>query len=283
MINDEYNNGIYELTDEDKEMIPEHNLFYADMFSYLNTILDNGFQETMPDYELTIYSMIYRITELLDTLKVMTENSLINSGFIVLRSLIEISVQLCYILSDDSKVKEKAIILQLLDVKRTAKDETVFYEEISKIECYKDYVPKIRREKPFSNWYSYCEGKRTSLEDLFRITHLEGLYSELYRPLCIETHEINHMETNIVWENNKFNFKPFRVFENHVLLMDSILTVMVPSLHRLVKKYGNDDLRTEWTKYEKKVIDYVDSNNRISQIQKIFNPRTKWFKKEELM
>lgn len=277
MVIDKYGNGIYELTEEEKELIIEHGLFYADLFEYGNNILENSFGETIKDYELTIYSMIYRILELLDTLKVMTENSLINSGFIILRSLIEIAVQLCYIISDKEKVQERATVFQMFDIKRTAIEEGAFYELMEKIECYKDYASKIKMDKPYPNWYSYCEGKRTSIEDLFKLINLDNLYSELYRPLCIETHETNHMETNIVHEKNKFNFKPFRMFENHILLLNSVLTIMVPTLHKILDSYGSFELRQKWAVYEKKSVDYIQTNHRCSEIVRIFNPMQKWF------
>lgn len=277
MIYDKHGNGIYELTDEEKDLINEHDLFYADLFEYGNYILNNGFKEPIKDYELTIYSMIYRIMELLDTLKVMTENSLINSGFIVLRSLIEIAVQTCYIISDSNKIQERATVLQMLDIKRTANDENAFYQDMKNKDCYKNYVSIIMLNKPFPNWYSYCEKKRTSIEDLFKILNWNNLYSNLYRPLCIESHEINHMETNIVCENNKFNFKPFRMFENHVLLLNSVLTIMMPTLHMLVELYGDEQLNFKWADYERKTNDYIQENHRISEIGKIFDPLQKWF------
>jgi hypothetical protein len=277
MIYDKHGNGIYELTDEEKDLIKKHDLFYADLFEFGNYILENCFKEPIKDYELTIYSMIYRIMELLDTLKVMTENSLINSGFIVLRSLIEIAVQTCYITFDNNKIQEKATVLQMLDIKRTSNDETAFYQYMKNKKCYKNYVSIIMRDKPFPNWYSYCEKERTSIEDLFKILKWDSLYSTLYRPLCIESHEINHMETNIVHVNNRFYFKPFRMFEKHVLLLNSVLTIMVPTLHILVELYGNKPLILKWTDYEKETIEYIQTNHRISEIGKYLDPLQKRF------
>ena len=43
------------------------------------------------------------------------------------------------------------------------------------------------------------------------------------------------METNIVPKDGKFNFKPFRMFENHVLLLNSMLTVMIPTFYKPVR------------------------------------------------
>ncbi|MGF0033619.1 DUF5677 domain-containing protein [Bariatricus sp. SGI.154] len=273
----EYGNGIYELTEEEKELVEEHKLFYADLFKFGNSILDKCFDDTIKDYELTIYSNFYRIMELLDTLKVMTENSLINSGFIVLRSLIESAVQLCYLISDKNEMQKRATILQMLDIKRTAADGRLYWKRMEEYSCYKDYIEVLKRDKPFSNWYSYCEGKRTTLEDLFGIVGWQDIYTNLYRPLCIETHEISHMETNIVPGRGKFNFKPFRMFENHVLLLNSVLTVMIRVLHSIMDVYGNERLKKEWGVYEIKVTKYVQDNNVISEIEKVFSPLSKWF------
>lgn len=215
--------------------------------------------------------------ELLDTLKVMTENSLINSGFIILRSLIESAVQLCYSISDKNEIQKRATILQMLDIKRTAADERLFWKRMEEYSCYKNYIDVLKRGKSFPNWYSYCEGKRTTLEDLFAIVDWQDIYANLYRPLCIETHEINHMETNIVPGRGKFNFKPFRMFENHVLLLNSVLTVMIRVLHSIIEVYGNEVLKKEWGEYEIKTIKYVQENNAISEIEKVFNPLSKWF------
>lgn len=255
---DENKNVIYKLTEEERGLIKEHKLFYSDLFHFGNNILDNGFKETIQDYELTIYSMIYRILELLDTLKIMTENSLINSGFLVLRPLIEVTAQLRYIImdKDKDKVKERATILQMLDIKRTAVDETAFYNSMNNQECYKDYVHIIRDEKKYLEWYSYCERKKITIKQLFDLIGWQELYQNLYSPLCIETHEINHLETNIELKNvindKRFEFKPFRGFENHVLLLNSVITIMIYSFHDVVYTYGNKDLKCEWELWEKK-------------------------------
>ena len=274
----EYENGIYELTEEEKQLVEEHKLFYADLFKFGNTVLDDCFgKNTIKDYELTIYSNIYRIMELLDTLKVMTENSLINSAFIILRSLTESAVQLCYLISDKHEMKKRATILQMLDIKRTAVNEDMFWKKMEEYSCYKDYIDVLKIEKPFRNWYSYCEGKKTTLEKLFDKIGWHDIYKNLYQPLCIETHELNHMETNIVYDNEKFNFKPFRMFENHILLLNSVLTVMVPVFHSIIDVYGDERMKKDWSEYEIKAQKYIQDNNDISNIQKMFNPLLKWF------
>lgn len=274
----EYGNGIYELADEEKELIEEHKLFYADLFKFGNEVLNDYFDEKIiKDYELTIYSNIYRIMELLDTLKVMTENSLINSGFIILRSLTESAVQLCYLISDKDEMQKKATILQMLDIKRTTVNEDMFWKTMEKYSCYEDYINVLKTDKTFPNWYSYCEGKRTTIEDLFDKVGWKEIYTKLYKPLCIETHQINHMETNIVPGGGKFNFKPFRMFENHILLLNSMLTVMIPTLHSMIDVYGHEKLKKEWSEYEIRITKYVQDNNNISEIEKVFSPLSKWF------
>ena len=128
------------LTSEDQELIEEEKKFYSEISDYINDILDNSFIEPIEDYELTIYSILYRIDELLDVLCIMTENSLINAGFLVLRSLLELTVQLEYILINEETREKRAIILQLFDIKRSFKDSTIFYERISKYPIYERYI-----------------------------------------------------------------------------------------------------------------------------------------------
>ena len=275
-IQDEYKNGIYLLTDEDKEMIKEHLKFYEDLFKYGNSILDNGFQVNMPDYELTIYSMVYRIIELLDTIKVMTENSLINSALIITRSLLEISVQLYYVVFDESNIQKKACIFQMLDIKRTAPNQNEYYNRMQQYECYKNYIDVIKKNQ-YPNWYSYCENKKTTLRKLFMIVNWKDIYKRIYNPLCLEVHEIDHMGTNIVYFNNKFNFKPFRIFENHVLLLNTILTVLQPLFDKIIPLYCDEEINQEWSNYSKKLSEYIKFNNDVSNIEKTFNPTSKWF------
>ena len=272
----EFGNEIYELTPEDKEMILEHEKFYKDLFEFGNEILDYGFPDTIHDYELTIYSYIYRVLEILDTLKVMTDSSLINSGFIIVRSLFETSAQLCYICEDKKQMEKRAIILQLLDIKRSCSDVDLFTQCVSNRSCYTPYVDCVTQNN-FDNWYSYCEGKKTTFKALCKIAGWDTLYMKLYRPLSIETHEVNHMETNIVHYNEKFNFKPFRIFENHVLLLNCILSISNPLFTTLINLYGSEDLKKRWNLYSDKLGKYINDNNNISELEKVFNPSSKWF------
>ena len=267
------------LTSEDQELIEEEKKFYSEISDYINDILDNSFIEPIKDYELTIYSILYRIDELLDVLCVMTENSLINAGFLVLRSLLELTVQLEYILINEESREKRAIILQLFDIKRSFKDSSIFYERISKYPIYERYINVFidQENAHFSNWYSYCEEKKISLSKLFDIVGWKQIYNNLYQPLCIEAHQINHMETNIVPQHHKMNFKPFRTFENHILILDSRLSIMKLSLHRIITIYGEEQHKKNWNIYENKLDSYLTNNHALAQIEKLLNPCIKYF------
>ncbi len=288
----ENNNAIYVLGKEDKEMIEEHKKFYADFFKFGNHLLDECFPSPIQDYELTIYSAYYKILELLDTLEVMTENSLINSGLLIVRPLLECAAQLCYVLCDDSQIEKRAIIWQMMDIKRSTSDpdtklqaakEVKFYHDMEARDCYKNFVNIIRdAKKPWPNWYSYCEGERTSIVDIFKIAGLQDLHDTLYSALCRENHEVNHMETNIdirPYDEKKFRFKPFRGFaENHVLLMDCIIRTLLPVNKMMIDRYGDNNLKSEWQAYETKSIEYVGENKKFAEeIDKYLNPNHKWF------
>ena len=271
-------NAIYALTAEDKEMLNEHKKFYEDFFRFGNKILEY-FHSPIQDYELTIYSAYYRILELLDTLEVMTENSLINSGLLIVRSLLELSAQLCYVLHDKTQVQKRATIWQMIDIKRSAVNENVFYQHMESKDCYKSYVDVLKQNN-WPNWYSYCEGSRKGIADVFRLAGLDDLYNNLYKPLCLENHETNHMETNIVILENaekKFNFKPFRMFENHVLLMNSVMRTIIPVNNEMVENYGDDKIKLEWKDYQKKGYTWIEGNNIISDLEHFLNPLSKWF------
>ena len=85
------------------------------------------------------------------------------------------------------------------------------------------------------------------------------------------------METNIVPASGRFNFKPFRIFENHVLLLNSILTTITPLLNELIRVYGDDAILQEWKENEIKVNKYIESNHSITELEKAFNSSVKWF------
>lgn len=269
-------NQIYQLTNEDRDTILEHKKFYDDFNKYGFFILDNCFdKEVIKDYELTIYSGIYKVLELLDTLNVMSENGLINSGYIIVRSLLEESVQLAYMIHNPDEIEKKATILQMLDIKRTCKDEKLFYLRMESIECYKNFIDNIKG-KTFDNWYSFSEGSRTSLSKLFKIVGWDDVYTNLYQPLCKETHVITHMENNIVYGgNNTFYFKPFRHFENNLSLMKSILMTIVPLYSEFYDKYDTlKELKEEWNEYAKKSYEFIDN---IKSINDCFGNPTKHF------
>lgn len=272
-----YGNGIYQLTDEEKSLTREHILFYKDLFKFGNYILDHAFkQEELKDYELTIYSNLYRILELLDTLMVMTQKGLINSGFIILRSLVESAAQLKYMIDDEEKMESRAIVLQMLNIKRSIVDETLFFDRMNEKSCYAPYIDLLKNNK-FDNWYSYSENKKINIASLFRIIGWDEIYKTLYQPLCRETHGVTHMESNIHIDNKMFYFKPFRSFENHILLLDCILRVVTPLFTQFFNIYRMPKMERKWKEYNLKVQDYVTSNEQFSEVEKLFNPEIKWF------
>lgn len=268
MVKDEYGNLIYELKNDEKDIICEYNKIYMDLYGFIDGVLDSINNEPIiEDYKLSIYSIVYRIKELLDTLRVMMENSFINSGFVVIRSLVEISAQLCYIISDDSQIIKRATILQMFDIKAIARNEELLYTYMSELECYKDYVNFIK-DKKYQTWYSYSEGKNISIKSLFAMIGWEDIYEDIYRPLCSETHQINHMDLNIEPANGLFNFKPFRSFENHNRFMTTILKVVQLLFPKVINKYGNDDLNDEWNKYEIKLSKYIQEMETTLLVEK---------------
>ena len=92
--------------------------FYSVFLTFGNRLLDECFLSPIQDYELTVYSAYYKILELLDTLEVMTENSLINSGFLIVRPLLECTIQLCYVLCDYSQIEKRTIVWQMMDINK---------------------------------------------------------------------------------------------------------------------------------------------------------------------
>ena len=112
---------------------------------------------------------------------------------------------------------------------------------------------------------------------MFDIVGWKQIYNNLYQPLCIEAHQINHMETNIVPQHHKMNFKPFRTFENHILLLDSMLSIMKLSLHRIITIYGDEQHKKNWNIYENKLDSYLTNNHALAQIEKLLDPYIKYF------
>ncbi|WP_018750379.1 DUF5677 domain-containing protein [Paenibacillus sanguinis] len=254
----------YVLTNEDREMIQEHMMFYDDFERFGNNILDAAFvDETIEDYELTIYSKFYRILELLDTLKVMTKESLINSGFYVLRVLLESAVQLRYMIDSKEQMRERATVFQMFDIKRTAANEELFFNSISEIECYKNYIDLLKAGKRYENWFSYCERKKVTIQQLFELVGWSTLYTDLYVPLSREIHGVTHMESNITYQRGKFYFKAFRNFENHVSLLVNTLSIVTGVYSCFFKVYNLEAHKKEWDEYESKALEYIASNKEI--------------------
>ena len=46
---------------------------------------------------------------------------------------------------------------------------------------------------------------------------------------------------------------------------------------RIIDVFGHETLKKEWSKYEIKAAKYVQDNNDISEIEKVFNPLSKWY------
>ncbi len=271
-------NMIYDLTNEDKDAICEHKKFYRDFFKFGNILLEKGFTDTVEDYELTVYSAYYRLLEILDTLEVMTEHSLINSALLVVRSLLEGAALLCYVLYDEHEIEKRAIVWQMMDIKRTANDEKVFFRCMRNVECYKKYIDIIQNApKKWPNWYSYCENRSMNIQDVFVMAGLQDLYNHLYSPLCYESHQVNHMETNIDIKGGKFRFKPFRFFGNHFLLLNCVIRIMLPVNKKMIERYGTDALKSEWAVYQNKGEEYIKNNNLSADLMKWFGSVEKWF------
>lgn len=272
-------NGIYELTDEDRELITHHKLFYDELCTFGNRLLDIGFQNGMEHYKLTIYSFIYKILELLDTLKVMTEQSLINSAFIIVRSLFDACSQLYYIVFDDKSCKKKSLIFQLyMLIEKSGNRENVLKDiEVGKL--FGEFVSIFQNKKKYARWYAYENSELTSVSKLYKTIGWEKLYTNFYVPMCSDTHASNCM-SDIDFVDEKFMFKPYRSFENHILLLHSVLTVMLPLYDKLINVYGNDAFKSEWNDYQKKINQYLTSNDVYSSMNKLFNPTAKWFFRE---
>lgn len=263
---------IYTLTADDKETIKHMKLFFNDIQKFGNYILDTAFSnEVIEDYELTIYSNLYKVLEILDTLEVMTENSLINSSLIIVRSLLEVSLQLRYIIDSKDSMKKKATILQMFDIKRTSKNEDLFYSTMENSECYKDYVDIIRDNR-YLKWYSYCENKKMNIHSLFDKVNWTNLYDELYTKLNLDTHGLNHMESNIVGniDDGKFYFKSFRNFddENSTDLIISILMIIVPLYSQFFNIYKDElnAMKSDWDTFSKKSNNLINSTKLISNL-----------------
>ena len=45
----------------------------------------------------------------------------------------------------------------------------------------------------------------------------------------------------------------------------------------MIDVFGHETLKKEWSKYEIKAAKYVQDNNDISEIEKVFNPLSKWY------
>lgn len=264
-------NQIYQLTIKNKESIQLYKLCYKQLKNWGNHILESLWKENMEDYKLTICSNLYKVIELIDTIEVMTENSLINSALIISRSLLESSVQLRYMIDNQNDMEKKAIILQILDIKRTAISEEEFYKFIEGKECYKNYVNIIKNQN-YKNWYSYCENSKINLDNLFSKVEWNNLYKDVYKLLCIETHGVNHMENNIkIIDGDKFQLKPFRQFENEGMLFTCVIMTIEPLYSYFFKVFDNISKEDEWELYAKKLNDLKDDFRAVLKFSNKFD------------
>lgn len=253
-----YGNYIYRLNKKDKDNIRTINLFYEDLFKYGNYILDNAFPgEVIKDYELTIYSFLYKIMELLDSMMVMSHQGLHNSSMLVLRTLLESSAQLMYILhTDEHKREERAIVMQMLDIKHGCENVEEFNKRMENYVLYKKFFYLIKDGK-YDKWYCYCEGKKVTIRKLFENIGWLELYEKMYTTLCDDVHMSYHMEQNIYFYNShtdkRFCFRPFRQFDsdknNNIMLF---LLHFIPLVYeRFFSLYKIDNM--DWKIFKAKV------------------------------
>lgn len=267
-----YGNWIYRLNKKDKENIKMNNLFYADLFLYGNYILDHAFHdEVIPDYELTIFSFLYKILELLDSMMVMAHQGLLNEERIILRSLLEANAQLMYILHEDKdERKRRAIVMQMMDIKHGSIDDDTFYQHMQDHSLYGAYIHIIRDStSAWDKWYCYCEGRYIRIKDLFEFIGWGDIYRYIYRPLCDDTHLAYHMEDNIdfhINDDKTFYFRPFRYFDcdinNDIML---IILRFVPLLYdRFFLLYGLEN--ADWRIFREKSSELISSLSNLEEL-----------------
>lgn len=264
---------VYKLTEENKEAIEEHKKFYKDFEYFGNHIVDKIFyKDTIEDYELTVYSGLHRILELLDTINVMTQQSLINSAMLIARPLLETSLQLKYITDKDDEIEKKSILFQMLDIKRTFKDDESFYNEMEAIECYRSYIRFIKeKEKNFNNYYSYCEGKKVNLYQVFKLVGWEDLYIDIYKPLSIESHGVSHMESNVEMINKRAYLKAFRSFDNNISLIRVVLQIIVPLFTHIIEIYKLNEISKDWIFFVERTEVFLKETESIASLYGNFN------------
>lgn len=262
------NEMIYNLNEEEKETILYHIKTFDKLNEYGLQIFDAiSEEEKIPDYMLSILSLLYKTLEINDSLKVMVSQSLINAAFPILRVQLETAIQLLYMISDNSKSERRGLIYQIFDIGRNVDDimKGDYENHMKNHMLYGQYFQEICKSTSFNNWYSYCEGKKINLKGLSKIAGVEELYNELYRPLSIESHGIATMESNIDINDGKFYFKKFRNFErNHtVAILD--LKIMLKVYEIIIGNYKLISVDKEFTQFKLKAEEYIKSYYNIKE------------------
>jgi len=274
---EENGNGIHILTKDENELIEHHQMFYNDLCRFGNNILDIGFPDGMEHYKLTIYSFINKIIELLDTLKVMTENALIDSGFIILRAFMELSAQLFYMINDGNTIKQKALTYQFYEMCKKY-DRKKLIDELKSDVLFSEIIQLFSEGKDYKKWYSFYDKNIKTIRQLFEKNEWQSLYENFYVPLCEDVH-VSHCMLDILYESrlDKYCFKPYRLFDNHILLLHSVLVTILPVYEKLALSYGNDSLINEWKKYRERTEEYLNLNDDFARPMKMIFPRMRWF------
>lgn len=217
----------YKLSDEDKEAIEYHNKTFKEIDKIGFDILDNilSSKDKLDDYLIPIRSMLYRLLEYNDTLKIMISNALINTSFPILRSEFEIIIQLLFILKDEASIEKKSLLYHYCDFRRinnnidTDNLNNFLSEKEVFNEIHTQYSNKPNIDK--TSWYSLFNNKRTTFLDLCKLVNKENYYNLLYPHLSADSHGTSCIELNTVCfeDGGKYYLRNFRVFERHHTIM----------------------------------------------------------------
>jgi len=217
----------YKLSDEDKEAIEYHNKTFTEIDKIGFDILDNilSSKDKLDDYLIPIRSILYRLLEYNDTLKVMISNALINTSFPILRSEFEIIIQLLFILKDESSTEKKSLLYHYCDLRRMNKNIDI--DNLNNFLSEKEVFNKIHTQ--YSNksyidktsWYSLFNSNRTSFLELCKLVDEEDYYNVLYPHLSADIHGTSCIELNTVCfeDGGKYYLRNFRTFERHHTIM----------------------------------------------------------------
>lgn len=217
----------YKLSDEDKEAIEYHNKTFKEIDKIGFDILDDTLssKDKLDDYLIPIRSILYRLLEFNDTLKIMISNALINTSFPILRSEFEIIIQLLFILQDKTSTEKKSLLYYYCDLRRinnnidTGNLNNFLSEKEIFSEIHAQYSNKSNIDK--TSWYSLFNDKRTSFLALCKLVNEENYYNILYPHLSADIHGTSCIELNTVCFKNggKYYLRNFRTFERHHTIM----------------------------------------------------------------